>query len=315
MKRRNWLKAACMACLLGCLPTLADAQELNARITVNHSQISTTRTSIFEALEKNLTRFMNERQWTGMKYQQNERINCTFSITISQYKEDENLFTAQMQVQSTRPVFNSTYTTTVFSMKDNKFNFNFQEFDQLNFMPEQMDNNLTAMMAYYAYLIIGMDMDTMAPLGGTEVLRQAESIVTGAQNLGFEGWKAYDDNRNRFAIINDYLADRIAGLAVHPVIVRQRLVGRMLLVAGELDEEERQFRVVPQRAPVGDEELQKAHENKALSQLPQIFTDYKRDEIVNIYSKKGTSEEKQKVYDIVFGINASQSNYWDKIKQ
>ena len=305
MKRRNWLKAACMACLLGCLPTLADAQELNARITVNHSQISTTRTSIFEALEKNLTRFMNERQWTGMKYQQNERINCTFSITISQYKEDENLFTAQMQVQSTRPVFNSTYTTTVFSMKDNKFNFNFQEFDQLNFMPEQMDNNLTAMMAYYAYLIIGMDMDTMAPLGGTEVLRQAESIVTGAQNLGFEGWKAYDDNRNRFAIINDYLD---GGMEPFRQMQYQYYRNGLDIMAEQVDQG---------RAAITEALtlLQKAHENKALSQLPQIFTDYKRDEIVNIYSKKGTSEEKQKVYDIVFGINASQSNYWDKIKQ
>lgn len=294
-----------MACLLGCLPTLADAQELNARITVNHSQISTTRTSIFEALEKNLTRFMNERQWTGMKYQQNERINCTFSITISQYKEDENLFTAQMQVQSTRPVFNSTYTTTVFSMKDNKFNFNFQEFDQLNFMPEQMDNNLTAMMAYYAYLIIGMDMDTMAPLGGTEVLRQAESIVTGAQNLGFEGWKAYDDNRNRFAIINDYLD---GGMEPFRQMQYQYYRNGLDIMAEQVDQG---------RAAITEALtlLQKAHENKALSQLPQIFTDYKRDEIVNIYSKKGTSEEKQKVYDIVFGINASQSNYWDKIKQ
>lgn len=294
-----------MACLLGYLPTLADAQELNARITVNHSQISTTRTSIFEALEKNLTRFMNERQWTGMKYQQNERINCTFSITISQYKEDENLFTAQMQVQSTRPVFNSTYTTTVFSMKDNKFNFNFQEFDQLNFMPEQMDNNLTAMMAYYAYLIIGMDMDTMAPLGGTEVLRQAESIVTGAQNLGFEGWKAYDDNRNRFAIINDYLD---GGMEPFRQMQYQYYRNGLDIMADQVDQG---------RAAITEALtlLQKAHENKALSQLPQIFTDYKRDEIVNIYSKKGTSEEKQKVYDIVFGINASQSNYWDKIKQ
>lgn len=294
-----------MACLLGCLPTLADAQELNARITVNHSQISTTRTSIFEALEKNLTRFMNERQWTGMKYQQNERINCTFSITISQYKEDENLFTAQMQVQSTRPVFNSTYTTTVFSMKDSKFNFNFQEFDQLNFMPEQMDNNLTAMMAYYAYLIIGMDMDTMAPLGGTEVLRLAENVVNGAQNLGFEGWKAYDDNRNRFAIINDYLD---GGMEPFRQMQYQYYRNGLDIMADQVDQG---------RAAITEALtlLQKAHENKALSQLPQIFTDYKRDEIVNIYSKKGTSEEKQKVYDIVFGINASQSNYWDKIKQ
>lgn len=306
MKRRNWLKAACMACLLGCLPTLADAQELNARITVNHSQISTTRTSIFEALEKNLTRFMNERQWTGMKYQQNERINCTFSITISQYKEDENLFTAQMQVQSTRPVFNSTYTTTVFSMKDNKFNFNFQEFDQLNFMPEQMDNNLTAMMAYYAYLIIGMDMDTMAPLGGTEVLRQAESIVTGAQNLGFEGWKAYDDNRNRFAIINDYLDEGMKPF-------RQLQYDYYRSGMDEMANNAERGRTNISKAL--EDGLKKAHENKPLSLLPQIWTDYKRDELSSIYKGKGTQKEKESIYEILSGINASQNDAWEQIRK
>lgn len=305
MKRKNWIKTGFLATAMIWCASFADAQELNARITINHSQISTTRTSIFESLEKNLTSFMNERQWTGMKYQPAERINCTFSITISEFKEDENSFTAQMQVQSTRPVFNSTYTTTVFSMKDTKFNFNYQEFDQLNFIPEQIDNNLTAMMAYYAYLIIGMDMDTMAPLGGTAVLQQAENVVTGAQNLGFEGWKAYDDSRNRFAIINDYLDG-----SMEPFRQMQYQYYRngLDIMADQVDQG---------RAGITEalNLLQKAHENKSLSQLPQIFTDFKRDEIVNIYSKKGTSEEKQKVYDIVFGINASQSNYWDKIKQ
>lgn len=305
MKRKNWIKTGFLATAMMWCASFADAQELNARITINHSQISTTRTSIFESLEKNLTSFMNERQWTGMKYQPAERINCTFSITISEFKEDENSFTAQMQVQSTRPVFNSTYTTTVFSMKDTKFNFNYQEFDQLNFIPEQIDNNLTAMMAYYAYLIIGMDMDTMAPLGGTAVLQQAENVVTGAQNLGFEGWKAYDDSRNRFAIINDYLDG-----SMEPFRQMQYQYYRngLDIMADQVDQG---------RAGITEalNLLQKAHENKSLSQLPQIFTDFKRDEIVNIYSKKGTSEEKQKVYDIVFGINASQSNYWDKIKQ
>lgn len=305
MTRIKWIKKGILATAMVWCASVTEAQELNARITINHSQISTTRTSIFESLEKNLTSFMNERQWTGMKYQPAERINCTFSITISEYKEDENQFTAQMQVQSTRPVFNSSYTTTVFSMKDNKFNFNYQEFDQLNFIPEQIDNNLTAMMAYYAYLIIGMDMDTMAPLGGTEALQQAENIVNGAQNLGFEGWKAYDDSRNRFAIINDYLDG-----SMEPFRQMQYQYYRngLDIMADQVDEG---------RAAITEalNLLQKAHENKSLSQLPQIFTDFKRDEIVNIYSKKGTSEEKQKVYDIVFGINASQSNYWDKIKQ
>lgn len=305
MNISKWIKGTGIILAFCVTPHDSLAQELNARININHSQVSTTRTSVFETLEKNLTRFMNERQWTGMKYQQHERINCTFSITITKYKEEENHFTAQVQVQSTRPVFNSNYTTTVFSIKDGKFNFTFQEFDQLNFMPEQIDNNLTAMMAYYAYLIIGMDMDSMAPLGGTEVLHLAENIVTGAQNLGFEGWKAYDDNRNRFAIIHDYLDG-----GMEPFRQMQYLYYRNGLDI--MSEQVEQGRSAVAEAL---NMLQKAHENKTLSQLPQIFTDYKRDEIVNIFSKKGTPEQKEKVYDIVFGINASQSNYWDKIKQ
>lgn len=281
------------------------AQELNARITVNHAQISTTKTSVFEALEKNLTSFMNDRQWTGLRFAPAERINCTFSITVTQYNESDNSFTAQMQVQSSRPVFNSTYTTTVFSIKDNKCNFTFQEFDQLNFVPEQIDNNLTAIMAYYAYLIIGMDLDTMAPLGGTEVLQQAEQIVNNAQNLGAEGWKAFDDSRNRFAIINDYLDG-----SMEPFRQMQYQYHRMGLDT-MADQVENGRKAVLEAM----EMLQKAHDNKTLSSLPQIFTDYKRDEIINIFSKKGSAEEKEKVYNIVFGINASQSNYWDKIKQ
>lgn len=282
------------------------AQELKAKVVINHAQVSTSRTSIFESLENSMTAFLNERQWTGMQFRENEKINCTFSITIAKYDESDNRFTASAQIQSTRPVFNSTYTTTVLNIKDEKFNFDFQEFDQLNFVPEQIDNNLTAMLAYYAYLIIGMDLDAMAPKGGTEILRQAENIVNGAQNLGFEGWKAFDDSKNRFAIINDYLDGSMEAFRDLQYVYYRNGLDTMA------------DNVETGRAAVFEamQLLKTAHENKTLSSLPQFFTDYKRDEIVSIFSDKSVKqEEKETVYDIVSGINASQNNYWDKIKK
>ena len=203
--RRSFYTLTLVGAMLTGYGQHASAQELNAKVVINRSQISNTTEAVFEALQNSLTAFLNERQWTKMTYEDYERINCTFSITLKTYSETDNSFTGSIQVQSVRPVYNSNYSTTVFNIQDENFNFNFQQFDQLDFRPEQVDNNLTAMLAYYAYLIIGMDMDTMAPLGGTDILQMAMDVANNAQNLGYAGWKAFEDSRNRFAIINDYL--------------------------------------------------------------------------------------------------------------
>lgn len=283
----------------------ASAQELNAKVVINRSQISNTTEAVFEALQNSLTAFLNERQWTKMTYEDYERINCTFSITLKTYSETDNSFTGSIQVQSVRPVYNSNYSTTVFNIQDENFNFNFQQFDQLDFRPEQVDNNLTAMLAYYAYLIIGMDMDTMAPLGGTDILQMAMDVANNAQNLGYAGWKAFEDSRNRFAIINDYLDGGLEPLRQMEYEYHRQGLDRMT-------ENTDSARSAVTSAIVL---LKQAHENKSQSLLPQIITDIKRDEIVSIYSSKGTREEKEQVYDIVFAINASQNPYWEKIKK
>ena len=298
------LKAAAAAmCCLAVLP--ANAQELNARITINRQQISNTTEAVFEALENSLTAFVNEQQWTGMQYEEEERINCTFSITLKTYSETDNSFTGSVQVQSTRPVYNSNYSTTVFSFQDENFNFNFQQFDQLEFRPEQVDNNLTAVIAYYAYLIIGLDMDTMAPLGGTDVLQMAMDVANNSQNLGYPGWKAFEDDRNRFALINDYLDG-----AMEPFRQMEYEYHRQ-----GLDRMTENTDTARAAITASIELLKQARDQKTMSALPVIFTDIKRDELVNIYSGKGTAEEREKVYDIVFAINASQSNYWEKLKK
>lgn len=303
--RRSFYTLTLVGAMLTGYGQHASAQELNAKVVINRSQISNTTEAVFEALQNSLTAFLNERQWTKMTYEDYERINCTFSITLKTYSETDNSFTGSIQVQSVRPVYNSNYSTTVFNIQDENFNFNFQQFDQLDFRPEQVDNNLTAMLAYYAYLIIGMDMDTMAPLGGTDILQMAMDVTNNAQNLGYAGWKAFEDSRNRFAIINDYLDGGLEPL-------RQMEYEYHRLGLDRMTENTDSARSAVTSAIVL---LKQAHENKSQSLLPQIITDIKRDEIVSIYSSKGTREEKEQVYDIVFAINASQNPYWEKIKK
>ena len=122
---------------------LAEAQELNARVIINREQVSNTKSGVFEALEKQITQFLNERTWTELKFRETERIQCAFNLTISTYSETDNSFKATLLVASNRPVWGSSYTTTVWNYTDKDFNFNFQEFDQLEWRPEQIDNNLT----------------------------------------------------------------------------------------------------------------------------------------------------------------------------
>lgn len=281
------------------------AQELNCKVQVNHSQVQGTNTSVFETLEKSVSEFMNNRKWTELQFAKEERIDCTLNITIQTYNESENKFGAQLLFQSTRPVFNSSYNTTVFSMRDENFNFTYKEYDPLEFTDINMDNNLTAMLAYYAYLFIGMDLDTMSPLGGTDVLQQAMSIANGCQSIGEKGWKAFEDSKNRHAIINDYLESSLEPFR------------QMYYTYHRLGLDEMSNNADRGRASIDDALglLKEAHSNKPMSMLPQIFTDFKRDEIVNIYTGHGTDKEKNTVYEIVSDVNASQSREWDKIKK
>lgn len=285
--------------------TQSHGQELNCTVKITHSQVQGTNKSVFETLETAIREFMNNRSWTELQFQKVEKIECSMNITVKKYDEASNLFTCELMFQLSRPVFHSIYNATVFSMRDPNFTFSYKEYDNLEFNENNIDNNLTAMLAYYAYLFIGMNLDTMSPLGGADVLRLAENVVNDAQSLEGTGWKAFDDDRNRHAIINDYMES-----SMEPF--RQLMYKYHRLGLDEMANNVDRGRTAITEAL---ELLKEAHSNKPLSQLPQIFTDFKRDEIVNIYSGHGTEKEKQTVFDIVSNINASQNSYWNKIKK
>lgn len=286
--------------------TSLPAQELEARITINHSKVQGTDVSVFENLKQTLEQFVNERQWTALQFQQNERIQCNFSITVDKYVQADNRFECTAIIQANRPVYNSAYTSTIYNNTDKNFQFTFAQFDQLNFDDETVDNQLTALFAYYAYLIIGLNLDTFAPMGGTDILQRCMYLVNNAQDLGFPGWKSFEDSRNRFAIINDYLDE-----AMKPF--RQLQYDYYRKGLDEMANNVERGRTEISTALEND--LQKAHEDKPLSMLPQIWTDYKKEELANIYKGKGTQKEKEAVYNLLFSINASQNSTWEKIKQ
>lgn len=282
------------------------AQELNARITINHSQIQGTDNAVFDELQQTLTQFVNDRQWTALQFQKNERIPCSFNITVTKYDKSTNMFTCKAVIQATRTAFNSSYNTTIYSNQDNDFNFEYAQFDQLNFNEEAVDNQLTALMAYYAFLMIGINLDTFAPMGGEDVLQRCMNLANNCQNLNFPGWKAFDNDRNRFAIINDYLDG-----AMKPFRQLQYDYYRNGLDEMATNADRGRTNI----STAIEENLKKCHEDRPMSMLPQIWTDYKRDELANIYKGKGTQKEKEQVYEILFGINASQNNAWQQINE
>jgi hypothetical protein len=292
--------------LVGMCSLQAVAQELQVKVNVNHQQIQGTDKSVFENLQQTLEQFINEKQWTDLQFQENERIQCTFTITVTKYDASSNRFTCTAMIQASRPVFNSSYSTTIYNNRDRNFDFEFVQFDQLNFTEEVIDNQLMALVGYYAYLIIGIDLDTFSPMGGTDVLQRCMNLVNNAQNLDFVGWKSFDDSRNRFAFINDYLDESMKPF-------RQLQYDYYRKGLDEMAQNVERGRTNVTTAL--ETHLKQAHEDKPLSMVPQIWTDYKRDELANIYKGKGTQKEKESVYEVLFGINASQSASWDKIKQ
>ena len=295
-----------MSWLFCCNPAPLVAQELQAKITINHAQISGTEKSVFDNLQQTLEQFVNDRKWTHLQFQKNERIQCNFNLQVTKYDKDQGVFTCKATIQANRPVYNSAYTTTLYNNVDENFMFKFAEFDQLEFNEEQIDNQLTALFAYYAYLLIGLDLDSFSPKGGEDVLQCCMNLTNNAQNLDFPGWKAFDNDRNRFAIINDYLDG-----AMEPFRQLQYDYYRKGLdeMANNVERGRTEITTALETG------LKKAKENRPLSMLPQIWTDYKKDELANIYKGKGTQKEKESVYEILNSINPSQNKFWDKIKE
>ena len=276
------------------------AQELNCSINLNSDQVEGSNKSVFVTLKKSISEFVNNRKWTELTYANAERIECTMNIIVK--KMDVDVFTAEIQVQSRRPVFNSNYYSTLFNFKDNSFTFNYKEFDQLEMNQNTITSNLTAVLAYYAYIIIGYDMDSYSRLGGTPYFLAAENIVNSAQGADLTGWKAFESTKNRYALVNN-LTDE-AFKKFREYIYEYHRLGLDDMTSNAINARGK----IAEGLPL----IREANRARPSAIIISSFMDAKSDELINIFSK-GNQKEKADAVEILSDINPSQTSRYEKI--
>ncbi|SHH77027.1 type IX secretion system protein PorD [Winogradskyella jejuensis] len=254
------------------ISTLGIAQELNCVVTVVAQQTGNDNNVVFKTLERQLTEFINNTQWTNKKFKVQERINCSMVINVQNYNNDA--FSATLQIQSSRPVFGSTYSTPVYTFNDREFQFQYLEFQNLVFNPNQFESNLISVLSFHIYMILGMDADTFAPNGGDEYYRQAQTIVNYSAGSGGPGWKLEDGLQSRFALIDNILSPtykefRSAMYSYHR--------DGMDLMHKNLNEGKKEI-------STSVLELQKMHSRRPNSFLMRVFFDSKANEVASIFS-------------------------------
>ena len=280
---------------------ITQAQQLNCTVTVNSEKVSNANTQIFKTLEVAISEFVNKTDWTNEVYKQNERINCSMVINVTMY--DSNQFSATIQVQSTRPIFNSTYASPVLNFNDKDFNFRYLEFENLIFNPTSFDSNLVSVLAFYSFMIIGLDADTYTANGGRSSFDVAQEIVTVAQQGGSKGWSQTDGNQNRYFLINDILS---------PTFVPFRET--MYQYHREaLDTMSKDLKGSKEKIVASIEILSTLYSVRPNAFLTRVFFDAKADEIVSIFSG-GPSVPISDLVDTLGKISPINSSKWANIK-
>lgn len=262
------------------------AQELNCTVEVNASQVEGTNKQVFTTLQEAMSEYINTQKWTNATFSPNEKIECRIYLTVKSYEDDK--IKGDIQVQLSRPVYNSSYTTTLLNFKDSKVEFDYREGDPLTFNENSIESNLTALLNYYAYLFLAIDFDSFSPLGGQPYYDKAATIVQMAQSIGEVGWRTFEDNKNRAAVLNSYTDGNTAG-------IRQLLYNYHRKGLDEMVTSPDKGRAVITQQLA---EIDKIYHNAPMSVALSIFRDSKLDELVNIYSKAPQTERDQ-VYSIL----------------
>lgn len=298
------IKKLLCICLLGAAPFIGKAQELNARITINSDKVQSTNKQVFKTLQDALNDFVNNKKWTDATFAMNERIDCSMTLIINEMVSD-NSFKGEIQVQARRPVYNSSYTTTLLNYRDTELSFDYTEFEPLEYTENTLNSNLIATVVFYIYTILGLDFDSFSPKGGTAFLEQAMQIVSLAQaQPTWTGWKAFENDRNRHALATaltdntselfrdmwyNYHRKGLDEMAANPDRGRTTIIGLL---------------------PV----LEQVKSARPTSPLLQMFADSKLDEVVLIYSK-ATTQEKQEGYKMLSNLHPALTTRMESLKK
>jgi hypothetical protein len=285
--------------------TIIQAQELNCNIQISAQRIQGSNRQVFESMQRDLFEFMNNTVWTNHVFSYAERIDCNILINLNdQLSADE--FRGTIQIQLSRPVFNTTYKSTMLNFIDNSFQFRYVEFQPLEFDPSIYRSSLVSVLAYYTYMILGFDYDSFSPMGGTEFYQMAEKIVLNAQNAPEPGWKPYDGsrNRNRYWLVKNVLDKEYEG-------VRQFLYDYNI---NGLDKMESKIAEARTSMVESLKLIQDVYRKKPdpFMYLVQVIMDAKSDEIINIFSE-AFPEEKSRVVQILTEIDPANKAKYEKI--
>lgn len=258
--------------LLVLLVGVLQAQELNCTVKVNAEKIGGTNQQVFKTLEKSLTDFVNKTNWTTQPYKPNERINCTMFINVTEANAPQ--YSASIQVSSSRPAYNSTYSSPVFNYNDKDFSFDYTEFQNLTYNPTSFDNNLVSVVAYYCYMIIAMDADTFSLKGGDPYYALAQEVVNVAQTAGYKGWSQNDGNQNRYFLVNDLFSETYG--AYREAMYMYHFEG--------MDIMNKDPKTAKEKIKEAIAKLSEIHKVRPNSFLMRVFFDAKSDEIVSLFS-------------------------------
>lgn len=299
---KKFFRAALAALSVFAVSQSVSAQELRATVEVNADKVEGTNRSVFETLQQSITEYFNENRFSNASFSPNERIECRFFLTVNEYDGDR--IKGDIQVQLSRPVYNSTYTTTLLNFKDTKVEFDYREGDPLIYNETSFDSNLTAILNYYALLFLALDFDSFSPEGGQPFFDRAASIVQMAQSSGEIGWRAFEDTKNRSAVLSAYTDGNMQG-------IRQLMYDYHRKGLDEMVTSPDKGRAVITESL---KEIEKVYKVAPMSVALSIFRDSKLDELVNLYSKAPESE-RTAAYDILQPIYPTDTERLDKIKK
>lgn len=279
---------------------MSHSQELNCTITLNTERLPNANQQVFKILQTSLIEFVNQTQWTDRLYKQNEKINCSMFINIASYDSDK--YTASIQVQSSRLVYNSSYSSPVVNINDKDFSFNYTQNQQLVFNPAEFESNLISVISFYSYIILGMDADTFTPLGGNSFLETAQNIASVAQQSNYKGWNQSDGLNSRFFLVNDLLSPTYNE-------IRQT----SLLYHSGLDIMAQDLKAAKEKIKLSLLNILKLNSVKPNAYLTRVFFDAKSDEIVSIFSG-GPSIPISDLVDSLNKTSPLNASKWGEIK-
>ena len=282
--------------------TIIFSQEINCRVSLNYSSIPSANKEMFNSMRQSINEFMNTTKWTNDIFSNEERIDCTILIRINQQISTDE-FTGTISVQSSRPIFKSTYNSPVINLVDDQFRFKYVEFEPLEFNENTHLSNLTSVLAYYAYIIIGLDYDSFSLNGGDKYFIKAQKIVNNAQNdNNASGWKSFEGSKNRYWLVENllnpdfenmrnsfykYHREGMDNFTEKPDMVRETIADALI-------------------------KLLDVYNQRPKSYFVQLFFDSKTDEIINIFSQ-GTLMQANQLVNVLTRISPKNSDKWQKI--